>query len=144
MANRATILVAASRGVKLHPARNNIFALGQTSQVRRTREEGHPSFTFERNNVFWNDGRLLDGRWDDNQYRFDDDLYFRAGSGPISFGKWSFGEWQSRGQDIHSLIADPLFADPEASNFLPLPGSPALKLHIVPVSLAGVGPGRRP
>ncbi len=142
MANRVVILVAASRGVKLHPARNNIFDLGQTAQVRRTREEGHPSFTFERNDVLWNDGRLLDGRWDDNQYRFDYNLYFRAVSAPVNFGKWSFEEWQSRGQDIHSLIADPLFAEPEAGNFSLLPGSPAFKLDFAPISLAGVGPGR--
>ncbi len=48
--------------------RNNIFALGQTAEVPRTREEGHPSFTFERNIVYWRARAfcsccvLLDGR----------------------------------------------------------------------------------
>ncbi|HEX5482271.1 MAG TPA: hypothetical protein VFZ08_06560, partial [Terriglobia bacterium] len=124
--------------------RNNIFALGRNAQIRRTREENHLSFTFEHNLIYWKDGKLLDGKWDDNHYRFDYNLYDAVGGGELTFSKWSFEEWQKRGQDIHSLIANPLFVDPEHGNFSLERGSPALKIGFKPIDLSEVGPRGKP
>jgi parallel beta-helix repeat protein len=108
--------------------RNNIFALGQTAQIRRTRDEQHLSFTFEHNLVYWKEGKLLDGHWDGNHFKFDHNLYFRVGGLPIQFNGLSWAEWRRRGQDLHSLIADPLFVDPQHGDFRLKTDSPALRI----------------
>ena len=120
--------------------RNNIFAYGKDAQIRRSREEPHLSFTFEHNIVYWNSGRLLDGTWANNEYRFDHNLYYQTDGQPIRFGKWTFAEWQARGQDQHSLIADPLFVDPSRVDFSLKPGSPAFGIGFKPINLSRVGP----
>lgn len=121
--------------------RNNIFALGGTAQIRRTRAENHLSFTFEHNIVYWDTGELLDGAWADNNYRFDDNLYYCVGWLPIKFSKWSFKQWQKRGQDVHSAIANPLFADPQHGDFSIEPGSPAGGVGFRAMDVSNVGPG---
>lgn len=121
--------------------RNNIFALGGTAQIRRTKSENHLSFTFEHNIVYWDQGRLLDGKWTDNNFRLDDNLYYSVSSQPISFSNGSFRDWQKRGHDVHSLIANPLFADPEDGDFSLESGSPAIQLGFRPIDLSGVGAG---
>lgn len=52
----------------------------------------------------------------------------------------TFAEWQGRGYDRHSLVADPLFVDPEANDFTLRHDSPAFQLGFQPfdVSTAGV------
>lgn len=120
--------------------RNNIFAYGETSQLQRSIDEPHLSLTFEHNIVYWNSGTLLRGGLDNNQYHFDHNLYYRTDGQPIQFGKWSFAEWQARGQDRDSLIADPLFVDPSAGDFSLKPGSPASKIGFKPIDLSRVGP----
>ena len=49
-------------------------------------------------------------------------------------------QWQKRGQDQHSTVADPLFADAKDHNFTLLAGSPALVRGFVPIDLNAVGP----
>ncbi len=120
--------------------RNNIFAMGEEAQIRRTRDEPHLSFTFAHNVVYWEGGQLLSGKWDDNHYRFERNLYFRPGGAPITFGNWSFEEWQKRGQDVESLIADPLFVDAKNGDFSLKGESPALKMGFRPIDVSKVGP----
>ncbi|HXX21844.1 MAG TPA: right-handed parallel beta-helix repeat-containing protein [Terriglobia bacterium] len=119
--------------------RNNIFAFGQEAQLRRTREEPHRSFTFERNIVHWKEGKLLDGAWSNGQFQFDHNLYWQAGEPLIRFGKESMAEWQNRGQDVHSLVADPLFADPKHNDFSLKPASPAAKIGFQPIDMSQMG-----
>ena len=113
--------------------RNNIFALGQEAQLRRTRQEPRLSFTFEHNLVYWNEGKLLEGTWNDDQFHLDYNLYWQAGGQPIQFAKESLAEWQKRGQDVHSLVADPLFADPDHGDLTLKAGSPAAKIGFLPI-----------
>jgi len=120
--------------------RNNIFALAKEAQIVRSRQEPHMSFTFERNIVYGSEGPLLGGRWDDDKYRLNHNLYFYTGDGPIKFADWPFEKWQARGQDRDSLIADPLFVDPENGDFSLKPESPAFKLGFRPIDLSKVGP----
>ncbi len=125
--------------------RNNIFALGRTAQIQRTRKEPHLSFTFEHNIIYWAEGKLLQGHWDDDEFRMDNNLYWRVptpGAPPLLFGKDTLEEWQKRGQDAHSIVADPLFVDPAHGNFTLKPDSPAAKIGFVPIDLSQVG--RRP
>ena len=51
---------------------------------------------------------------------------------------WS--EWQKSGQDVHSVIADPEFANPAVLNFSVPAASPARKAGFVPIDLTPLGP----
>jgi hypothetical protein len=112
--------------------RNNIFALSRESQLQRTRMEDHLSFTFEHNIVYYRQGALLGSNWGDTQYKMDDNLYWNA-KGSVVFLSHPLNEWQKdKGKELHSLVADPLFVDPEHGDFHLKPGSPALKIGFKP------------
>jgi parallel beta-helix repeat protein len=117
--------------------RNNIFAFGELSQLERTLEdpvedEDYQSFALENNIIYWREGNLLAGKWDDRHYAFDRNLYWYLGDRSISFDKLSWQEWQQQGMDRNSTIADPLFIDPEKGDFRLKPNSPALKMGFQP------------
>ena len=120
--------------------RNNVFALSQEQQLQRTRQEPHSSFTFERNIVYFNQGKLLGSNWNDDKFKMDYNLYYDARGTPITFAGASFEDWRKRGNDVHSIIADPMFADPEEADFTLKPGSPALKLGFKQIDMSKVGP----
>lgn len=48
--------------------------------------------------------------------------------------------WQGRGQDVHSVVADPLFKDPDNGDFSLDPSSPALALGFKPIDTSTIGP----
>ena len=120
---------------------NNILAAGTLHQVQRTRTEPHVSFFFQRNIVYWdNDSPLLGSNWKDDNFRMDHNLYFHAGK-PVAFpGGLTLAQWQQqRGQDEHSLVADPGFVDPKQDDFRLKPDSPALKLGFKPLDVSRAG-----
>ncbi|MCX7016671.1 MAG: right-handed parallel beta-helix repeat-containing protein [Candidatus Sumerlaeota bacterium] len=126
---------------------NNILALGENAQFRRSQPAPEPSFTFERNIIYWKTGDLFWNRTNDFRLLFDYNLYWNAAGEPVEFGAAQFGripweKWRSMGQDAHSLIADPLFADPEKGDFSLKPDSPAFKIGFKPIDVSQVGPRR--
>jgi hypothetical protein len=127
--------------------RNNVFALGHDAQVQRTRAEPHLSFTFEHNIVYFSEGKLLAGTWDDDRVALDHNLYWRTDGGPVRFSDRTWEQWQALGRDRHSLVADPLFVAPEKGDFRLKSGSPAAAVGFMPPDLSGVRPrpdSRRP
>ncbi len=54
-------------------------------------------------------------------------------------GVTTFEDWQERGFDTHSIVADPLFTDPENDDYSLRPDSPALKMGFKPIDLSRVG-----
>ncbi|MDO5580998.1 MAG: right-handed parallel beta-helix repeat-containing protein [Planctomycetia bacterium] len=48
--------------------------------------------------------------------------------------------WQQEGADVHSIVADPLFVDPEHGDFHLQPNSPAFKLGFKPIPIDEIGP----
>jgi hypothetical protein len=127
---------------KENVVRNNVFAFGRVAQLRRTRLEDHRSFTFERNIVYWKEGKLLDGNWEKPNALFDHNVYRREDGGEVRFGKLSWDQWREAGQDRHSVIADPLFVNPEKGDFRLREKSPAPAVGFVPPDLDRVGPRR--
>lgn len=124
---------------KENVVRNNIFAFAREGQIQRTRMEEHLSFTFERNIVYWREGPLLHGNWSDNQYRMDYNLYWHEGGGEIRFANFTLEEWRAKGQDVHSVIADPLFVNPDQGDFRLKPGSPASQIGFQPIDISKAG-----
>jgi parallel beta-helix repeat protein len=121
--------------------RNNILANSFTNgQVLRSRDETHQSYVFERNIVYFDRANLVAGNWSNGSFPFDNNCYFDASGRPLVFpGGLTFAQWQAKGQDKHSIVADPLFADPQHGNFNLKPDSPALKLGFKSIDVNGIG-----
>jgi hypothetical protein len=123
--------------------RNNILAFGREYQIMRTREEQHNSFTFERNLVYFDSGELLGSNWSNNRFVMDHNLYCDARPGAsaatLKLKGASLAEWQKRGHDRNSIVADPRFVDPARADFRLARGSPARALGFVPIDVTEVG-----
>jgi len=118
---------------------NNIFAYAEMDQIQRTRMEKHVSFFFKRNIVFFNNGRLLGSNWKDDKYVMDFNCYWDESGAEMSWKGDDFSQWQARGQDKHSIAADPMFEDPHAFNFTLKPGSPVMALGFEPIDTSQIG-----
>ena len=120
--------------------RNNIFAFSPNAQLMRTREEEHDSFSFERNIVYFDNGNLLGSNWSNDQFVMNRNLYWDAAGNEFDFAGATLEEWQERGHDTESVIADPKFADPEARDFTLAPDSPAItELGFQPIDTSNIG-----
>jgi parallel beta-helix repeat protein len=120
--------------------RNNVWAFNRENQLMRTRVEPHVSFIFERNIVYFDEGRLLGSNWTGDKFTMKDNLYFDTRGTGIRFAGMSFDEWQASGQDKDSVIADPLFANAGNFDFRLRPESPALKMGFQQIDMSTVGP----
>lgn len=122
--------------------RNNIFAFAKEFQVRHSRSEDHLAFTFERNIVLWDEGKLLghlDAGWKGAQVKLAQNLFWRRDGAVFDFAGNTFEAWKALGQDAGSLIEDPLFVDPDRGDFHLKPGSPAEKIGFVPFDYESAG-----
>ncbi|MHB8900016.1 MAG: right-handed parallel beta-helix repeat-containing protein [Thermoguttaceae bacterium] len=119
--------------------RNNILACSENPQVAATRVEEHHSFTFEHNIVYWKAGELLGGPWDRVKVAVDSNCYFNAAGGPVTFVGRDLEAWRKLGYDRHSIIADPMFVDPDRNDYRLKPGSPALQIGFVPFDFSQAG-----
>lgn len=124
---------------KENVVRNNVFAFGGEAQVMRSREEEHQSFRFENNIVYWSDAPLLGSTWVNNHFVFDKNLYWRTDGKTVDFKGQILADWQNKGQDLHSLIADPLFVNPLKDDYRLKAESPAFKLGFKAIDLSKVG-----
>lgn len=120
--------------------RNNIFACASEQQLQFTRVEKHRSFTFERNIVYFERGKLLAGPWAAGDVMMRNNLYWRADGKPFDFVGKTLEEWQAAGRDAGSLVVEPLFRDPAARDFSLEDESPAVRIGFKPfdLSLPGV------
>ena len=97
--------------------RNNIFANNLKAQLQATRIENHLSFSFNNNIVWFSTGDLLSNNWDKINIQSDHNCYWDTRTKDIRFGKLSFAEWKKSGKDLHSIIANPEFANASAFDF---------------------------
>jgi len=119
--------------------RNNILAFSKLHQIQATRVEDHLSFTFENNIVYWNTGPLLSGRWKEVNIKMDRNCYWNSAGEEVRPAGLSLEDWQKKGHDKNSIIADPLFLDPENFDFRLKPDSPAVKLGFKPFDYGKAG-----
>ena len=121
-------------------ARNNIFAYGMGGHIGRCRGEDHLTYTVEQNLILWDEGPLLAAHpWEKGRYAFDRNLYWNPVETAFRCANWTWDEWRARGQDAHSLIADPLFVDPKHGDFHLKPGSPATQIGFKPFDYTQAG-----
>ncbi|KAA6299935.1 MAG: hypothetical protein EZS26_003923 [Candidatus Ordinivivax streblomastigis] len=100
--------------------RNNIFALNLKAQLQISRDEEQLSFTFTNNIVYFNHGDLLLGnvdQWKRLTVDMDYNCYWNTRIKGIDFYGMTYPEWKKLNHDIHSIVADPLFVNPEQYDF---------------------------
>ncbi|HEY0073526.1 MAG TPA: right-handed parallel beta-helix repeat-containing protein [Abditibacteriaceae bacterium] len=125
---------------KDNTVRNNIFAFGREAQLMRSRPEPeHFTLDINRNIIVYDDAPLLGSNWSGENFKLDSNLYWRLGK-PVTFpGGLTLEQWQAKGQDKNSLIADPLFVNMAKDDFRLQPNSPAFKLGFKAIDLSQVG-----
>ena len=121
--------------------RNNVLSLSfDLGQIRRSRQEEHSSFTIEQNIIYSRGVPLLGGNWSNNNYKLQKNCYWDAsGKVPVFPGNLTLKQWQEKGHDAGSIVADPKFVDAEHGNFALKPDSPALKLGFKPIDESQIG-----
>ena len=140
---------------------NNIFAYSLQWQVQITRPEAHRSFTFSNNIVYWTQGGLYSGPFDKAQVLLEKNLFWDASDKSVNFApvslRWQgedvdatiaalanahqtdLQQWQGKGKDAGSLVADPLFVDPTHYDFKLKADSPASQIGFVPFDFSKAG-----
>ncbi len=118
--------------------RNNILALGDAGQLRRSREDKRCHYIAEHNIVYADHDRMLDGPWKNGDWQIGHNLYWSTAGAP-TFAGMDFATWQVKGKDEGSMVADPLFVDPANGDFRLQPNSPALKVGFQPIDLSQTG-----
>ncbi len=118
-------------------ARNNIIALGRDQQVYLGRSDKDSSIKFERNIVYYDEGKLFVR---ESRLEADYNVYWNTRGEPVTFlNDLSWEQWRAKGLDVHSVIADPKFVDARAGDFRLQPDSPALKLGFQPIDVSQAG-----
>ncbi|HEV3236523.1 MAG TPA: right-handed parallel beta-helix repeat-containing protein [Gemmataceae bacterium] len=124
-------------------AENNIFASNRVAQVDRGGIGGF-ELTCRHNLIYYKEGKAVGDYGSDQSDRkvcaFDHNLYWNTSGKPVLFGKNSFEEWKAIGHDKKSVIADPLFMNPEKGDFRLRQRSPAEKIGFEIWDLSSVGP----
>lgn len=132
--------------------RNNILALAGRAEVTNSDQKGQaPTIIVERNIIYGDQkpgtfGDLprmhaYEKMWGAMNFTMDHNLYYMVGGKAFDWpGDRTFQQWQEwTGQDRHSIIADPLFVDPENGDFSLKPGSPAEKIGFMRIDTAEIG-----
>jgi hypothetical protein len=93
--------------------------------------------------VVFERGDTLGGVWTGTtaNYLLQGNLYWDYSGRPVTFTakKLTLADWQKTGQDVGSVIADPLFMDAAKRDFRLRPGSPALALGFKPIDTSVMG-----
>ncbi|HZP64081.1 MAG TPA: right-handed parallel beta-helix repeat-containing protein [Terriglobales bacterium] len=140
---------------------NNIFAFGNKTIQRGG--DNPASFSFTHNIVYYDVAQLQGGKWScsdvgktgqpvpcSTRFYLDYNTYWNV-SGSLMFittdpstyvvTRHNFSEWQNMGEDMHSVIQDPLFANPNYPNddFTVQASSTAFSRGFVPFSYSQAG-----
>lgn len=119
---------------------NNIFAFCEQAGLGINRKEEHLSFRFERNIVLVNNGEAMSSKYARGQWHMDYNLYWDISGKPPGFAGATFEEWQAKGHDGHSILADPMFIDANNYDFRLRCGSPATAIGFQPIDITMAGP----
>jgi hypothetical protein len=133
---------------------NNIFAFGNKTTQRGG--DNPSSFSFTHNIVYYDVAQVQGGKWScydvgktgmpvpcSTRFLLDYNTYWDLAGGSkfittvpptYSVDHYSLAEWQNLGEDLHSVMQDPLFVNPAYPNddFTLRTGSPALATGFVP------------
>jgi hypothetical protein len=81
----------------------------------------------------------MSGRWKEVRVKMRDNCYWNTSGKEIKPAGLTMKQWQDRGHDTDTIIADPLFVDAENYDFHLKPNSPALKIGFKPFDYSKAG-----
>lgn len=133
------------QGGKDNRVENNVFVDGHMGQGHLSNfADNSTGLVLRHNIVAFSDPKatlFATGRLGPEVITIEKNLYFRTGGEePASWRVSPFAEWQKRGLDQGSLVADPLFVNPGQDDYALRPESPALRLGFHPIDTSKVGP----
>jgi len=103
--------------------KNNIFAFNVETQIQYGLGEEHRMYSFLNNIVYFNQGSAITSTWHTKEglkpsaTEYDYNCYWDTRKPMPDFHGLSFKDWQKLGRDKNSIVADPLFVDPENFDF---------------------------
>jgi len=118
--------------------RNNVLACGGKGQIQRCREDKPCHYTAEGNIIYGDIEQMLGGVWKSGDWKVGRNVYWSTAGAP-KFTDMDFEAWQTKGNDVGSIVADPLFVDAANDDFRLKADSPALKLGFKPIDLSKTG-----
>lgn len=124
--------------------RNNVFAMSEAPLLAQSRRESRLGLILE-NNVFYSLGTAAMMGCTPANISSRRNLFFNAKAQDCPLldfegTVYSFEEGKARlGTEDGSLVADPLFRDPENGDFTLCEGSPALRIGFRPIDMSNVG-----
>jgi hypothetical protein len=125
--------------------RNNIFAFNVETQVQFGLGEDHRMFSFLRNIVYSNQGSTVNSTWNTKEglkasaTEFNYNCYWDTRNSQLDFHGLGFKDWKQLGRDKSSIIADPLFIDPENFDFRFRRQTVAKKIGFMPFDYSKAG-----
>ena len=127
-------------GAHNNVVRNNILARAVNHLIWRSPASIPQPNTFTHNLCLVSQGELfLTDATPDTKSTWDENLYWRSDGQPLEFMGESFADWQALGLDRRSVVADPLFIDPERGDFRFKVGAKRDLRGFVPFALDGFG-----
>ncbi len=145
--NNGGIMLQGGKGNRIE---NNIFAEGAQSQLFLSNFMNNCAGEIIAHNIVYYTSPtallITGGGWTTDILTCDSNLYFHAGGGDLGVGAagaGTFAEWQRKGFDANSIVADPLFVDPENGNYSLRPESPAFRLGFKAIDTSQVGPRKK-
>ena len=83
----------------------------------------------------FDNGQPLGGNWSNGNFKLDSNLYWDVTGEPFLFSGYDLEEWQEEGQDLASVVRDPLFVDARGHDFRLLEQSPVKDYGIDPAEI---------
>ena len=123
---------------------NNILAWNLQHTGEMSRLETHRSFWFYNNIMAASSGDFLTHNWGPGVYESDGNVWYdsrwKEDISKYRFAGDTWEQWHQRGRDVHSVIADPRFIDPDHPEKGLRSDSPAFALGFHSFDLRDVGP----
>jgi len=122
---------------------NNKLAYSASGVVLRSRDETHKSYDFRRNIVYGYNNIMITGNWGAGAATdLDYNCYWNKNDptgNNLTFAGNTFNAWKGYAHDTHSIVLDPLFADPDNGDFTVLSGQPAAQIGFEEFSVETAG-----
>ena len=128
---------------------NNVFIDGRDSGVSlrawRDAKRWHTHGNVFRRNILYASRpgaptyQISGFRTGEDAVRCDHNVVHCVGGAPTIAGTESWDAWRAGGQDVHSVVADPLLANPQEGDCRLGEGSPALALGFRPIDMSQIG-----